>query len=231
MVPTLNFRQNPLFHGLTGCDITTFLATARPRTISEGSVFFRQGDQATHCHLLLSGEVKLTQCGLDGDQVVIRFVGTGEMFGWAGVMGTRDYPATAEAITACQALLWDGDAIRRGMLAMPQLAVNALELVGGRLRETQDRLRELATERVERRVARALLRLMTQSGVPAAAGIEVGFPLSRQDLAEAVGATLHTVSRILAGWEQRGIVGGGRRRLVIIDPRALRSLGSADTDL
>jgi len=73
-------------------------------------------------------------------------------------------------------------------------------------------------------VARALLRLINQSSRKVDAGILIDFPLSRQDLAEITGTTLHTVSRILSAWEQRGIVTSGRRKIVITRPRALVSI-------
>jgi CRP-like cAMP-binding protein len=77
------------------------------------------------------------------------------------------------------------------------------------------------TERVERRVARALLRLVHDAGRRVEGGVEVAFPVSRQDIAEMTGTTLYTVSRLLSAWEERGIVRSGRRRIVLIKPDAL----------
>lgn len=55
----------------------------------------------------------------------------------------------------------------------------------------------MSSEQVEQRVAHALLRLAKQAGVKVEHGIEIDFPISRQDVAEMTGTTLHTVSRIL----------------------------------
>lgn len=85
----------------------------------------------------------------------------------------------------------------------------------------QDRYRELATERVERRVARALLRLVAQIGRPEEDGVTVAAPLARQDLAEMTGTTLFTVSRILSAWEGQGIVSTGRERVTLRDSALL----------
>ncbi len=220
----LDLRRNQLFQGLNGCDLADLLSRARQKSIAKGSAFFHEQEQAAHCHLLTGGQIKLTQNSVEGGQLVVRFLGAGEVFGWAMVLGTTHYPGTAEAVTDSVALVWEAETMREAMLAHPTLALNALELVGGRLHEAQERLLELATERVERRIARAVLRLMAQAGRPAAKGVEVAFPLSRQDLADAVGATLHTVSRILASWEQRGVLGGGRQRLVVLLPDWLEAL-------
>jgi CRP/FNR family transcriptional regulator, nitrogen oxide reductase regulator len=79
----------------------------------------------------------------------------------------------------------------------------------------------MSTQQVERRVAHTLLRLAKQSGRKVERGIEIDFPISRQDIAQMTGTTLHTVSRILSGWEQRGLVESGRQRIVLREPHKL----------
>jgi CRP-like cAMP-binding protein len=99
--------------------------------------------------------------------------------------------------------------------------LNALEHTADIIVQLQDRVRELQTERVERRVARALLRLANQSGKRIEAGILIDMPLSRQDLAEMTGTNLYSVSRILSGWEKQGLVETGRERVVLTMPHQL----------
>ena len=82
--------------------------------------------------------------------------------------------------------------------------------VGTRLQETLTRAVELSTEQVEQRVAHALLRLANQTGRKTDSGIEIDFPISRQDIAEMTGTTLHAVSRMLSKWEDNGIIVSGR---------------------
>ena len=100
-------------------------------------------------------------------------------------------------------------------------AVNALQTVGQRLQDAHSRIRELSTEEVERRVAHAILRLMQQAGRKTGDGIAIDLPLTRQDLAEMSGTTLHTVSRLLSAWHEKGLVAGGRRQVTVTDPHRL----------
>jgi CRP-like cAMP-binding protein len=88
----------------------------------------------------------------------------------------------------------------------------------------QNQHRELATERVERRIARALLRLVPQMGREVADGVVIDLRLSRQDLADLTGTTLYTVSRTLSQWEKQGLVQSGRERVLIRLPHALAAL-------
>ena len=79
----------------------------------------------------------------------------------------------------------------------------------------------MTNEQVEQRIAHALLRLVRQSGRKTEQGIEVDFPITRQDIAEMTGTTLHTVSRLLSRWEDKGIVRGGRQKVTVVDPHGL----------
>jgi CRP-like cAMP-binding protein len=163
----------------------------------------------------------VTQTTRDGQQVVVRYVGPGEFMGIAAVTAGAIYPATATAVVDSVVLSWSTAAIAAVIARHPQIAVSALGGVGGRLNEAHARLREMSTERVERRIAHALVRLVRQSGARTDEGIEIAFPISRQDIAEMTGTTLHTVSRTLAAWEGDGILAGGRQKIVIRDPHRL----------
>jgi len=77
---------------------------------------------------------------------------------------------------------------------------------------------EMSTQHVEQRIAHALLRLVKQSGKKVDHGVEIDFPISRQDL---TGTTLHTVSRTLSAWEARGLVESSRQKIIVREPHKL----------
>jgi CRP-like cAMP-binding protein len=70
---------------------------------------------------------------------------------------------------------------------------------------------------VEHRVAHAMLRLVSQSGRKVEAGVLVDFPVTRQEIAEVSGTTLHSVSRVLSAWENAGLVVVGRQKVIVCD--------------
>ena len=116
-------------------------------------------------------------------------------------------------------------------LRHPQIGLNALRIMVVRNQETQARYRQQLTERVEQRLARALLRLAAVAGEDIAQGRLITLPLAREDLAELIGATLFTVSRTLSQWEQSGIVCSGRERIAICQPQALEGIAGAPEPL
>lgn len=199
-------------------------AEARLKRVRDGGYFFHEGEPATVLYVLTEGRVKFTQVTPEGHGVLLRVVGPGETFGAVAALGDAIHPATAQADGDCAALGWTGDAISGLMERYPRLALNALRFLAGRLLEFQDRYRELATQRVERRIAHALLRLMRQIGKRTGAGVLIDLPLSRQEIAEMTGTTLFTVSRSMSAWEARGIVESGRERVLIRRPKELEAI-------
>jgi CRP-like cAMP-binding protein len=211
----------PLFEGAGLVERQAALRVATHCRLEKGAFFFHQEETAVAFYIVLSGRVRLTQITPEGHQVIIRFLGPGEGMGIIVVLSNTIYPLSAEVSTDCTALKWNYDAAVKLMEDFPQLALNGLRLVAGRFHELQNRYRELATQRVERRVAHTLLRLARQTGKRNEQGILLDLPLSRQDLGEMTGTTLYTVSRILSKWEQEGLIQTGREQVTIVNPHQL----------
>lgn len=214
-------QQASLFRGIGLAELGKIADLARPSQVEREAFFFHQGDPGTVLYVLLQGQVKLTQVTPEGSQVLLRYITPGEMFGGIAALGDTTYPASAQAAQDSAALGWDGDTLARLMEVHPRIALNALRHLAQRAQELQQRNLELATERVERRVAHALLRLARASGRKVEGGILIDLPLSRQDVAEMTGTTLYTVSRILSGWQERGIIEAGREKVLILYPHGL----------
>ncbi len=106
----------------------------------------------------------------------------------------------------------------------PKIAINVIRVIGKRLQEVQDRVRELSTQRAERRVAHALLRLVRQAGHSTIEGTAIEFPLRRKDVADICGTTLHTASRILTIWEKAGLLISHHQRLTVCKPSEIRRI-------
>jgi len=154
-----------------------------------------------------------------GQQVNLRTIYPWQMFGALGaIRAEATYPAKAQELEDSFALAIKSHYLRSMLETRPYLSLDLMKLMTSYIKEMQTRYRELATERVEQRVANALLRLAGQTGVKSEeeAGIELSF--SRQDLAEMTGTTLYTVSRLLSEWERRGIVETGRGRIRLLKP-------------
>ncbi len=213
--------RSTLFRDLPAEELEQVVAAAHTRSVEREGFFFHQGDAATALYVITAGQARLLQLAPDGNQVLLNYVSAGGMFGGIAFLGEATYPVSAQAVSDCTAATFDGETMARLMQRYPQLAFNAMQHMAVRIQELQDRVRELATERVERRIANTLVRLAQQTGKKTAEGVLIDLPLSRQDVAEMTGTTLYTVSRTFSRWEQEGIVDAGRERVLIRFPHRL----------
>lgn len=214
-------NQVPLFKGLPDVALQAVADTGHALGVEEDAFLFYQDDPVERIYLLMEGRMKLTQLSPDGQQVIMRVATPLLIVAAISIVEGALYPVTAQAAEPCKLLYWSQGEMLNLMTRYPVMALNAMRVLAGHVREFQDRYRELATERVERRLARTIIRLASQTGRKTDEGVLLDIPLTRQDLAEMTGTTLYTVSRILSQWESQGLVLTGRERVVIRFPHGL----------
>ncbi len=213
----------PIFCAMGDDELDAVMADAKAQHIPKGTAVFQQGEIAKSFFVLLHGRLKVVKVTPHGQQVLIRFINPGDIYGFTKALGREDYPATASAVVDSVTLLWPADEWDV-FTAAPSLAPKVVQMMGARLQEAYTRVKELSTEEVAHRVAHTLLRLVYQSGRKTEEGVLIDFPITQQDLAQASGTTLHSVSRILSAWENAGLVTVGRRQIVVCDVPGLTHL-------
>lgn len=209
------------FKDVSEQQLNEILAHATLRPINLNETFFSEGDCADNFYVLLDGVLRILRSTGDGEQVVILHVAPGQMFGIAKAFDNDTYHATANAASAGLALSWPTESWDRFVRDYPGFSAATRKAVGARVDEMQDKIVEMATLQVEQRIAHAILRLVRQHGKETNEGLEIGFPITRQDISELTGTTLHSVSRYLSKWEKAGIVNSSRRRVVVCRPEEL----------
>lgn len=214
----------PLFAGIAAEDLDKILIGARSARVPKDSTIFEQEAEAHSFFLLLDGHIRVVRTTPEGQQVIVRYISAGEIFGIAPALGRTTYPASAIAAVDCVVLAWPVGLWTELSTKFPSFGANTYKTVGTRLQETHTRVVEMSTEQVEQRVAHALLRLLKQTGRKTEDGILIDFPISRQDIAEMTGTTLHTVSRLLSSWEEKGLIRSGRQKVTVVEPHRLMVL-------
>jgi CRP-like cAMP-binding protein len=213
-----------LFHGLPPSALELVAAAAQMRRLPKGALVFNQGDAGVRAHAVVEGGVRIGQSGSDGAQVVVRFIGPGEMFGTVALFTDGSYPADAVTLDETLEASWSEAELLELTHRYSQIAINVIRIIGKRLQEVQNRVRELATQRAERRVAHVLLRLARQAGHSTVDGTAIAFPLRRKDIADIAGTTLHTASRILTSWEKAGLLVSHNQRLTLRNLSAIERI-------
>ena len=214
-----------LFSGLTPEECFRIASCARARSFTRDELLFMQGEPMTSVMLLQVGSVKLTQVSSAGSEVILWMNGKGEAVG-VGDSACNSHTCSARALETCKALTWEYSRLHALLLEYPQIRSNINQILIDRLQELEERFREIATEKVARRLALALLRLLKNVGTQHQAGIQVS--LSREELAQMIGTTLFTISRILSKWSDEGFIIPRREAVVVRDPSRLLQVGAED---
>lgn len=218
------FARAPLFAGLREVELVDLAASFHPHHFTRDEALFHEGHHAHAYYLMVEGRVKILQTSVDGAEVILHLLGPGELVGALPNLDDGTYPGSAIALDDVSALSISPGDFEALLQRHPRVAINLLHFAAGKLRAVHDRLRELTTERAERRLARTLSRLAAQIGRRVEAGVLLDAPLTRQTLAELSGTSLFTVSRTLKEWERQGLLQIGRERVVIVNAHALATL-------
>ncbi len=211
----------PPFSRLGRDQIREILDQAASRRYDEGTAIFEEGFEADRFYLLLDGYLRVVRTTEGGEQIIVLHISPGQLFGIAPALQRNTYPATAVAAAESLALSWPVGLWERFTREYEGFATESYRTLGQRLGQIQDTLTEMATQAVEQRVASAVLRMANQSGRKTDEGIEIAFPVTRQNISDMTGTTLHTVSRLLSRWEKDGVVRSTRKHIVVTDPHRL----------
>lgn len=222
-----NLTRYRLFEGLDPQALADIARYAQLLHVQRGAVLFEEDMPATRLYAIQNGWIRLYKLAVDGRQSVIRLSGPVEVVGISAVLPDARYTLSAQTIAACRLMVWQADDLRTLIDRYPTLQSNSLRLLSEYRDALQQQLLELATEHVEQRLAHALIRLADHYGEPADEPEHVALPLMQRDLADLIGVSHYTVSRLLHLWQHQGLVQAQRGRVVIIDRQRLMTL--ADT--
>lgn len=222
-----HFTHYRLFEGLDPEALDDIAAYARLLDVQRGVVLLEEDTPAAQLYAIQKGWIRLYKIAVDGRQSVIRLSGPTDVVGISAVLPDARYTLSAQTISACRLMVWQSDDLQDLMRRYPALQRNSLQLLAEYRDTLQQQLLELATEHVEQRLAHALIRLADHHGLPADDPEHVTLPLMQRDLADLIGVSHYTVSRLLHLWQQHGLVQAQRGRVVIIDRQRLMTLADA----
>jgi CRP-like cAMP-binding protein len=215
-----------LFSGLSQRECTEIASCARARTFARDEILFTQGQPVRSLIMLETGSVKMTQLSSAGNEVLMWMSGSGQPVNVNTEPPSCSHTCSARAMEQCKALVWEYQRLQSLLNQYPQIRKNISRILAGRLQELEERFREVATEKVAKRLALTLLRLLKSVGKPSKDGVQVS--LTREELAQMTGTTLFTISRVLSKWASEGFVQPLRQAVVVHDPQRLESVSGEE---
>ncbi len=168
-----SIRRSDFLSGITEPQASDILNRGNLVRLKSGEILFHQGDPAHKSFLVLSDRIKLFKLHEEGKEAILGYIGPGETTAVISVFKGKEYPATAEPVGATEAVGWDKQTMLKLVLSYPLLAVNMFRCAVDHIDELQNRYLEICAEQVEKRIARARLRIMKHCGRRANDGIHL----------------------------------------------------------
>ena len=209
-------KRSFIFSELSEKELAELADLAARRSFAPGEFVFWEGDAPDSFYIVIEGRVKVLKYSSLGKEFIIAFFGPGEMFGEVAVFQDRPYPASAQAAADTKVLRIRREDFLSFVAQRPQVVLRIISVLGERLRDAQGRLKDLAGERVEQRLARTLLMLSAKLGAT--------LPFTRQEIADMAGTTTETAIRFISRLKDGGIIRSARGSITILDKTKLRLL-------
>ena len=209
-------RSSSIFSSLNDDELGELANLAIERNFMPNEFIFWDGDTPEWFYIVAEGKVKVLKHSSLGKEFIIAFFGPGEMFGEVAVLENKPYPASAQAVAETKVAGIRREDFLSFLANRPQVALRIINVLAGRLRDAQGRLRDLAGERVEQRLASVLLMLSTKLGLT--------LPFTRQEIADMAGTTTETAIRVMSQLKDRGIIRSVRGKVIILNKEKLRLL-------
>ena len=209
-------KSSPILYYLKDNELEKLAGHAVMRSYDTGSFIFWEGDSPQYFCIVAKGRVKILKYSSSGKEFTIAFFHSYEMFGEIAVFQNMPYPATAQAVVDSDILQISKDDFLSFMGSRPQVALRIISVLGERLREAQERFKDIAGERVEQRIARILFMLSEKSGPV--------LLYKQQEIAEMSGTTTETAIRVMVHFKEMGVIDTVRGKITILNSVKLKLL-------
>ncbi len=204
-----------VFSELSPGEINDFLASAQKKRYPHGSIVIQRGDLGDIIYLILKGSVKVVLTHIEGREIILNVMKTGDYFGEMSVFDYMPRSATIIAEEDCEFLMIYREALTNQIRKNPQIALKMLSNMSNKVREMNEQVNCLTNLDAKGRVAQTLLKLSKKAGVIIENGsLIIPRPLVR-DIADMSGTSRETVSRILTELTKSGIIGLSKEHIVI----------------
>jgi CRP-like cAMP-binding protein len=224
-----------LFRNLKPAKLRELARLAHERSLDRGETLFIAGEQASGIYAIASGSIRAFRTNAQGRQQTLHIEFAGATLAEVPTFDDGPYPATAVAEEPSVVLFLAKRDILAFMYRNPEIALGALKVLAGRLRQHAAVVDALALQEVGQRLARVLLLQARAAGRRSSTGLQLELALSNQQLADRVGSVREVISRTLGRLEQNGLIVLHRahpqkktRTLIIPDPAALATYSGED---
>lgn len=196
--------QLPLFAGKSTADLTALLDGAEQRPLKHRDTLYSAGDTALSFALVVRGALKLVRSTPEGHDVIVFFATPGNII--AGLLMPNPqsvYPISAIAMGPATVLKIPRNTYVRAWMQDLEIQKRLNGMFFNRMTLMHDQ-KAMAKARLSQKIAVQLVSLLDRS--TASHDMVIPIPITRQEIADSVGASVESVIRVMSDWSQAGMI-------------------------
>ena len=199
------------------------LEGASTEMVERNKTIFFPGDPAERVYLIRRGAVRLSRVYESGEEITVALLRENSLFGvlslLTGHRSDRFYHSVA--FTRVEMVTAPASSVRQAIEADTSVGLLLLQGLSSRILQTETMIETLTHRDMSSRLVSFLLVLCRDFGMPGSQGITIDLRLSHQAIAEAIGSTCVTITRLLGDLRNSGLVEIDRKKITVLDPIAL----------
>jgi CRP/FNR family cyclic AMP-dependent transcriptional regulator len=188
----------------TADELTQISSIVSRKKVLKREFIFYEGDACSTVYFISKGQIKVFKTNEDGREQIVNILANNDMFPHVGLYGGSYYPATAKAMEDCTLYYLYVDDFNRLLQKSPSISIKLLQILDGKIRNLQFRLSQVMSSDMSDKVIKTLYGLSKTSGSKTEKGYEIKMELTHQDIADMLGTTRETVSRVMSQLKRDG---------------------------
>lgn len=219
-------KDNRLFGGLPEGALDALIAKGHIKRYAKGDVIYRRGAPGDSLMVILAGRIKITNINVEGREVVLNFLGAGDINGEIAVIDGQERTANAQALEDSEVFVVYARDLLPALIAHPQAMLQFFRVLCEKVRAASAIIEDNTLD-MRGRVAKGLLRLARQHGMKTSEGIRIRLMASQTELGNYLGLSRANVSRQLGQLKEARVIKIEGADIVIVDEAGLSEIADA----
>lgn len=213
-------RRVPLFSTLSDDEFDKLSHIFIVRVYRRNQIIFLEEETGNYMYLVLSGKVKVAKSSASGKETLLAIHRPGDFFGEMSLLDGQTSPATVSAIEDSKIISVSAADFHKYLLHNQKVLLQIINVLCARLRQVWQ-TQSMSSSTADVRIRMGIHQLAQKHGIRDAHGTIIDLKITHQELAEMVGTSRETVTRVLAQLRKKGIVEITQRRITLLDDEAL----------
>lgn len=217
-------RSANFFCNLSETSLQTFESLKITHAYPKGATLFMEGHPSNGIYMLCQGRVKLSTCSRDGKVIILRIAEAGEVLGLSATVSDLNYEATAQILEPCQVNFVRKEDFLRFLAQNTEACFSAIKQINNKYHTAYIQVRSFGLSHTAAEKLAKLLLEWARSNTNGNGSIHLKISYTHEEIAEMIGTSRETVTRILKDFRNKSLITGKGSELIIPDRKRLEAI-------